>query len=58
MYSYTLVIGIGVLTNKYVPSRGTVRVVYILFQGNTTNQFSLPHPEAELSASTGLVLCV
>ena len=40
-----------------VPDRGTARIVYILSKGNTTNQFSLPQPEAELSAGAGLV-CV
>ena len=33
-------------------------LVYISHLGNAKEQFSLPHPEAELSASAGLVLCV
>ena len=49
---------VDVLTNNYVPNRDTVRVVYILSKGNTANQFSLPHPEAELSASSGCAVCV
>jgi len=49
---------VGIFTNNHVPGRGTTRVVYIPSKDNGKTQFSLPHPEAELSASAALVLCV
>ena len=45
---------VGVLINYYVPGRGIARVAYIPSKDNGKT----PHPEAELSASAGLVLCV